>query len=719
MRIAKCININGEYDNIPAYEINDFPWDKCRKIHMLCKHKKNLAYMVDFVTFDIECTTIEDYTLYPQPFGFMYHWQACIFGTCIYGRTIEDLRVFFKKLVDVYGLNEHKRLCIYVHNLAYEFQFIKDILYNDFGEFDIFATDERKPLKVSTKSGLEFRCSYRLTNMTLYQASINEKGVEHIKAKDDLDYNIPRFVETELNDIEFGYCISDVLSLFEIILNRLKNDRDTLESIPMTSTGYVRRDCRNECRKDKKYFNFFQQLKINAPLYEELLLASRGGNTHANHNMSGRIWESTNDIGLWSADAVSEYPFQMFKKFPITQFQYYGHCDTLQEFENLVAARPCLFHLILQNPRLKKTQPIPYIPEDKCIRLSRARFDNGRILSADLLEIVITDIDYKIIKKQYDFDSMLISNMYVSTYGDLPKPITDTVLKYFADKCELKQKIKEAKTEEEKKEYQYLYGKQKNKLNGIFGMMFTRPIHNENKYDFSCGLWYEETVDVQAELDKYFKSRNNFSTFAWGVWITAYGREWLQLLIDTVQNNEGTTIYCDTDSDKFLGTDTTLKAIEDINTNIKNWCDNRGAFYDLSGKRFYMGIFEIENDIPLKSFITLGAKKYCYEDIDGLHLTVSGVSKGDGAKELKDIKNFKPGFVFKKAGGIALWYNDFEKPKAKWFNYKGHTIRTFSNIGMLESEYTLGITEEYAELIGLNLYSDLEWQQTNINFDDL
>ena len=53
---------------------------------------------------------------------------------------------------------------MYVHNLAYEFQFLRDIC--TFKE--VFARTPRKPIKCYADNlGIEFRCSYLLTNQSL------------------------------------------------------------------------------------------------------------------------------------------------------------------------------------------------------------------------------------------------------------------------------------------------------------------------------------------------------------------------------------------------------------------------------------------------------------------------------------------------------------------------------------------------------------------------
>ena len=63
----------------------------------------------------------------------------------------------------------------------------------------------------------------------------------------DLDYKKLFTPNTLLTMSELGYCYNDVMGLYEAIIYLLKED--TLVTIPLTSTGYVRRECRNKYRE--------------------------------------------------------------------------------------------------------------------------------------------------------------------------------------------------------------------------------------------------------------------------------------------------------------------------------------------------------------------------------------------------------------------------------------------------------------------------------------
>ena len=698
MRQVNIVRADGGFDRVFALEVSEFPFFVLPEGTRRAKNKK-VTYMTTFATFDIESTTIhQDPEKAPE--GFMYHWQMVIGGVIVYGRRWEEWLELMEIISGWLKLSEYKRMVIYVFNLGYEFQFIKDFMADRWGRLDVFAAKRRAPIYVLTEKGFEFRCAQKLTNMSLYAATINEYGVEHPKAKGDLDYDIQRTADTYLNDTEFGYTISDVVSLYELIENRMRNESDTLDSIPLTSTGYVRRDARKNCKADRHYRDrVFLRQKMSKDVYILLKEAGRGGNTHANRFMSCQIWP-----GVDSLDAASMYPaMQVLFKFPMDKFSYYGPVNTVKEFEELLSTYACLFRVILTKVKIKKNVQIPYIASAKLMgRGSGSRYDNGRLLESEWIGLTVTDIDWKIIESQYTYDEISISDMHIASYGYLPQPIIDTVMEYFKKKTQLKAMIKREKDPEEKKNLQYLYDRSKAKLNAVFGMSYTDPVRPE--LPFEDGLWQDPRIpDIEGALEKFYKSRNSFMVYAWGVWTTCHARAHLQRILDITGEN---TIYCDTDSDKAIIDGPTMKKIEALNNEIIALCEQRGAYADAEGKRYYMGVYELETaKEKYAKFATMGAKKYCYEDSTGFHITIAGVEKETGAKEMGSIDNFKPGFIFKKAGGRTLYYNE---AKPHYIEVDGCRMLTASNIGMTGSTYELGLTDEYAALLGINVYKELK-----------
>lgn len=711
MRPAFIKRFDGGEDCIETYNIHDFPYGNLNTKALTCKHKKKPKYLIyTFATFDIETTTIDNGT--DTPYGFMYHWQMDVGGYVVTGRRWEEWVKFMLKLVDIFKTDDTRNFVVYIHNEAFEFQFIRDFLNAHFGGFRVFAAQRRKPIHVTTGNGIQFRCSYKLTNMSLEKAVQNELGVVHCKAAGDLDYRIIRTADTPLGDTEYGYCISDVVSLYEMIERRLINEHDNLESIPMTSTGYVRRDCRNSCRKNEDYREEFLKQEMTESVYKLLIEAGRGGNTHANRYMSGRVWHDVD-----SFDVASSYPAQMFlRKFPVSKFTPYGEIESVKELNGLLSEYACLFRVIFTGLEVRDNIGMPYIAISKATARSKhVTLDNGRVLSVinredrendrGYISLTLTDVDFQIIKEQYTWDEMSISDFHIATYGYLPEALLSQVMAYFRAKTELKDKIKEAEEqgdEEEAANLAYLYAKSKNRLNGIFGMCYTNPVHNVISIN-EDGEWIEDEPEIADALKKYWKSRNSFLVYAWGVWITAWARRHLEDLFNALGQDK--VIYGDTDSGKAVDVD--ISKIDALNAKVMALADKCGAYCDYNGTRYYMGVYEHENKVPIAKFKTLGAKKYVYEDEKGLHVTISGVNKKLGAKELGSIEKFESGFIFKDAGGLTLYYNDSEKG-IHTITINGCTMTTASNIAMVDSTYEIGITREYAELIGYNIYYDID-----------
>ena len=695
MREVDIKRVDGDIDRIAALEVSEFPFFQLPDQTRRSKHKK-ITYMKMFATFDIESTTIHP-DPEEAPEGFMYHWQMDIGGVVVYGRRWEEWLELMKKISEWLELSEERRMVVYVHNLSYETEFIFDFLREDLGGFEVFATGRRVPLYISCGAGFEFRCSYKLTNMSLEMACENELGVVHPKAAGDLDYKICRTAETELDDIEFGYCISDVVSLYELIERRMINEDDTLDSIPLTSTGYIRRMTRAACRKDRRYRDrVFKKNMLTKDVYILLKEAARGGNTHANRYLAGRKFP-----GVHSADAVSDYPAQiLLREFPMTKFTYYGDVESEAEFKRLLKENACLFRIILKDLSVKPSVTVPYIARDKLITHGAgAKYDNGRVLCCDWVALTVTDIDWKIIKKQYEFTDISISDFYIAKYGPLPEPIRDVVMKLFKEKCELKYKLQTCR-EEEREDLEYFYSRVKRRINAVFGMTFTDPVR-EKVIINDAGSWEVTKPEIEEALETFNKSRNSFLVYSWGLWVCAWGRFHLELALDAFGDD---ALYCDTDSVKGMTTPAILRKMDRINNNIMKLCEERGAYCDVGGVRYYLGVFEWETKEPYKSFITLGAKKYAYEDEKGFHITIAGVNKKIGAHEMEDINNFKPGFIFRDAGGKTLYYNDVGK---HYIEVDGCRMLTASNVGMIDSTYELGLTDEYAELIGINVYKEI------------
>ena len=702
-------NKRGTFDNILIYDNCSFPYNALFTDVIetrLGPKRTKLEYLKDFMTLDIETTTID------KSMAYAYTYQVDLFGQVLFVRNIQDFMDFILKINETLKLGEKRRLVCYVHNLSFEFQFLKDFL----NPTSIFATDTRKVCKFLAYN-IEFRCSYLLTNLSLGVAT-KKYGCEHPKAIDDLDYNVRRTPITPMTETEIGYCVLDVISLRELIQILLNMYNDDITTIPLTQTGYPRRDVRVACHNAKYYKRYFKKWRLTPECYNQLMKTKRGGNTHANRYLSDLKLGET-----MSFDFTSSYPYEILTsdQYPNTPFSFWGSVTSKQlqdYFYNEVLNKyASMFQLIMQNVKIKDNIYFPYISSSTCEVKENVTEDNGRILSAKTLSLYITNIDYNIIKQQYDFDES-IANVWIASKGMLPEEIRNVTYRYFVDKCDIKGELNRLKHEAKETTQEYadteaLYMASKQKLNGIFGMLYTCPINDNIIYE--AHEWNVEPADREKALEKYYKRRRNFANFQWGVWTAALARKHLQDMLDIAGEY---AIYCDTDSIKLKvkGSEKVRDKFEEHNIRVKALDNAKNVSYkDKDGNIYYLGLFDYEG--TYKEFKTLGAKKYaCTDDKGKLHITISGVDKALGEKAIGTIDNFEDGFNIEDSGGNILYYNEAD-PHEIYID--GCEITTASSISLLPRHYQISIGDDYSRVIDFvrkggfdHVYRPIE---TNVN----
>lgn len=662
------------------YDIESFPIEEYRKVAYQKRRagnqgtKTKKVYRDIVITFDIE-TSLIPFTAHSH----MYIWQMQIgnIGT-VFGRTWEEFTKFIGELI--LDMTENQYIVIYVHNLSFEFQFLAGI-YN-FSIDEVFAVKSRKVIKAEMYEHIELRCSYALTNMSLEEFT-KKMHVEHIKKPgEDIDYRIYRTSDSELDDKAIEYCQNDVLGLYEALKTQLENDGDNFYTVPMTSTGYVRRETKQALRFVNH--NYIHRQIVPFEIYVLLREAFRGGNTHANRFFAGQI---VHDVK--SFDRSSSYPdVQCNQLFPIDEFKK-GESNNEYVIKLLKNKRPLVCRVAFDKIRLTdKFWPIPYLTKDKSRNIENALFDNGRILQADHCETTVTDVDLKIIMDEYTYDNIYFSDVYYSRYGKLPPAYIHNIEKYYKGKTELKGTGDE-----------YNYMKSKNKLNSIYGMSAQDPVKQSILFDM--GLFSLDTKSKEELYNKYIKRA--FQPYQWGVWTTAHARNELEKGIKIAGHN---CVYVDTDSVKYIG-EADLTEYNKIA--MKNSIESHACAKDINGNMHYMGMYEQEK--TYKRFKTLGAKKYIYEYEDSeVHCTIAGVNKKLGGKELMRVSRetntdsfilFNDGFVFKEAGGSEVIYNDFPDDENIELYVNGKQEIITRNESIIDSEYTVGITDEYSALLAI------------------
>ncbi len=649
---------------------------------------RSLYYYNQFLTMDIETSKVESgidiatgKKLYE---AFAYTIALHTGKQCILCRTWEEYNTIMVWLAERLYRSPKYRCVVYVHNLPYEFQFMRSFMNID----KLFATEPRKVVKCLANN-FEYRCSYKLTNMGLdrFLKSLPPERVPHQKQSgEDFDYSKLRTPKTVLTPKELQYIYNDVAGLHEGIEYQLESENDTIATIPLTSTGYVRRHLR-AIMNTKENHEQFVEMALDKYLYGLLRDARRGGNCHCSP-----IWAARLIKKMKSLDMSSAYPAVMVqKKFPMRPFRPVWDFNKFEQYvDNPDIA--CILDLTFTNIRIKTLATIPYLPRSICTQIDNITTDNGRILKGEKVSIVLTDIDYKIIREQYEWDGEPECNAcYCSQYDYLPDELRDELLKMYKDKTTLKDS-----------DY-YYYMKQKNKFNSTFGCMLTDICQESVVYiptakDNPFKKKKERTYTTM--LSKYYGNKDSFLSYQHGIWVTAWCRWRLQRAIDLLGE---CMVYCDTDSVKYkesLASQTLKDTLnKEIYEDIKNCGKNCTVEY--KGKSYTLGLWEDDGDYEL--FKSLGAKKYCYTTADGkIHITVSGLSKTKAEawfSEHGGIEKFTPGTIVPvgASGRTVSTYND--RPNIITLKIGDEEINVGANVVITDTTYEFSITEDYDKLI--------------------
>lgn len=663
------------------------------------------GYCPDFITFDTEFSSVaweevrtcrggpEKWGKRKRAYALTYLWSACIFGQVYEGRTIEELKQLFQILRGRLGLGRSRRLVVYVHNLGADFPYV----YPWFKWIKIFAPTERRPLSCLCEEGFEFRCSWKLSNMSLKKFLENENAPHQKQDGGKYDYGKIRTPDTPLSVFEKYYAACDVLGLYEAIKTKMRDENDTVTTIPMTSTGYVRRYCRNNCFSDKNYKKMFADQRLEYEQYQLLWDARRGGNTHANRTHVGKVIRNVR-----SFDISSSYPATMlYDDYPMGPFVKHD-AQTADDLDKIIS-RGKVFVARVEFQNLGTDDPVPYIPvskisQDPALIKTGGGYvhDNGRMLrQLGWTEMAITSVDWEIIRDHYVFTGLRVLEVHAAKAKKLPYQLRRSISDLFIEKT----KLKGIEGQE------YYYVKAKNRLNGIFGMCFTDPVRDG--VTLEDGEWdTKEPADKRKALEDYYESYNAFLHYQWGVFVAAFARKRLQEAIDICGDN---LVYVDTDSVKYIEDPAITARLLALNDKYKAMAaasDVPAMATTNAGELQILGIWDDEG--TYEEFKTFGAKKYAVVKNGKFKFTVSGLGK-DAYGEIKSMDDFQLGVTVQNSGRTISIFDDDPNPHFVWLDGKEWEIRT--NMAIVETTYTLGVTEEYRNLVDI-LEQEYEWKKT-------
>lgn len=618
--------------------------DSMNHVRVMGNHKGVQYYNVA-CAFDIETTSFyrddngtsysyEDYTALRQRYGeklkmhkcaIMYIWQLGINGYIMIGRTWVEFLAVVAELREKLGLNGTRRLIVYVHNLGYEFQFMRHYF-----EWDkVFSTELRQPL-YAISDGIEFRCSYILSGYSLDTVSKHLLRYKCSKLVGHLDYHKLRHSGTLLTDDELAYCINDVRVVMGYI-QELIEQYGGIAKLPLTHTGFVRKYCRANClRVDKKpnyiYHDLIRHLNIGS--VEEFSMLHRafaGGFTHANAIHVDQVLENVD-----SYDFTSSYPYVMIsEQFPMSSGIAVDASEPAN-FRYYISHYCCIFDVEFTELLTKLVQEQP-LSESKCYFKDGVTSNNGRVVTAAVVVTTLTNIDYEIFERFYSWKTQRVIRMYIYRRAYLPTDLAKCVLGLYEKKTRLKG------VDGMSAEYQ----NSKEMLNSCYGMCVTNPLKRDVIYDGDWGVEEMSREQMAATLDTYNRSRNRFLFYAWGVFVTAYARRNLFTAIQALGDDY---VYADTDSVKLINGDLHKSYFDAYNQRVRakliQACRHHMIPFEkcapktITGKTKLLGVWDYEG--RYKRFKTLGAKRYLVEKADALtaggktydySLTVAGLNK--------------------------------------------------------------------------------------------
>ena len=644
--------------------------------------KTSIKYINLISSMDIEVSSFYDKN--KNKVGLPYIWVFAIDKYITYGREFQD----FILLLEILEYIFQARLVIYIHNLGYEFQFLRTYLQWTY----VFAREQRKPFKAINNTIFEFRDSLILSGFRLELVAKNLVNSNLKKLIGNLDYEKIRSPLTPLSEAELEYCLHDVMIVQEYIAEQI-NIYQKITKIPMTNTGRVRLYCKKKClQKNKKYRDLMQELTLEVDEYKVLKSAFSGGYTHANVFEVGKVHEN-----ISSYDITSSYPYVLLTElYPMSRgkkikIESYDHFKELELKYCIVLY--CKFEKLVQKENVYDS----YLSTSKCIAEGVAE-NNGRIISAFSCATVCTNVDFDLIEKCYNYDNVIFGSAYIYKKDYLPKHFQKCILDFYVDKTTLKGVVGQ--------ESEYLL--KKGMLNSIYGMTVTDISNDTIEY---IEEWLTTEADIEYDIYKYNNNKKRFLFYPWGVFCTAYARRNLWNAILAIGEDY---IYSDTDSVKFKNNhdDYFNHANEKVKAKLELASKNNNI--DISRYKpleKLIGVWDYEG--VYNEFKTLGAKRYLVKKDNEYKITCSGINKQKVSEYLTnevekpfDFFTHKMCIDSNNSGRNIVSYID-ERRKGTVEDYLGNSYEYDipTGIHIEKSDYNLEIGEKYLTLLNTLLYN--------------
>lgn len=554
--------------------------------------------------FDTETTSVIDEQ---HKASYVYVWSFDIYSNGVHHTLIErdlDKLPELLRLLDFVITKKSKQknvsVSVGVHNLPYDFTFISKILPID----RLFAKSKRQPLMFD--SGI----FHFVDTLAISGISLDKTGKAYTRTQKmagDLDYTLKRNTKTPLTRKEARYCFNDVKVVTEY-LEYLLVTYGVHGFFPTTKTSICRRALKESFNRE--YPNKDRAEEVKDWLMNSLFPDSmqeydclirwlfRGGYTHSNASKTGYILEN-----MKSKDFESSYPSWIaYERFPMSKPEEVQS----NEYERVIKSGVQWYGVFIFENITSKTQH-SIESKHKCVSVLNPIIDNGRIKQAEKLTVMLTDLDWKIYRKFYEWKDVSCETLYrFPISGKLPKYVINPLFNAYTEKTRLKNAGVD-------------YKDQKAIVNSFYGMMVTTiPSENVTYVDD----WGSEPMTEEKRRDY---ARSTLLSPYWGIYTTAWAR--YHLLTDVFYKIGNDAVYGDTDSCKYLNPEKHEKVFEKFNRKMAKrrykFCIENDFDMNLMG---HLG--ELTDDGNIVKFKTLGAKRYLVLDDQGnLECTVAGLPK--------------------------------------------------------------------------------------------
>lgn len=657
----------------------------------LKKVKKRLGarYYNVPISFDIEVSSFKEGK---EKKACMYIWSFNFNGLTYVGRTWEEYKNLLNIIKKELCIDNENRIIVYIHNLKYEFQFLR----NHFKWDEVFAVKTRTPL-YAVSDGIEYRCSYLLSGYSLNDLG-NKLNLYNIKKmKGDLDYKKIRHSKTPLTDKEMQYVINDTRLLSAYIYKEIQMTKSkSIIQIPYTVTGRVRKECRERTLYNKENHGYYRDMMKaltlnNEEEYGMLKNAFLGALVYSNENKVNKVLKN-----VYSFDETTAYGYhQLTRRVPMSKGRRVK-VKSIKEFKEMLEKWCCVFNIKFYGVEKKKDMP-PFIGVNNCISIEDYVDYNNKLVNAEMVELTLNDIDYKNFIKVYDVKKIKVGTMYIYRPGYLPKEYVDFILELYEEKTKLKDTDKKLE-----------YFKKKGMLNSLWGMLVMDINKGILEYD---GEWGQRKPEDKF-IEKYNNDTRRFTFYPWGIWITSYNRETVYRAVCELKDD---LVYTDTDSVKFENIDKHKDYFEKYNNEVEERIKEFANVYgfdleryspkNIKGERFTIGKWSYEG--MYDEFKTLGPKRYAFKKDGDYDFCISGLAPGTMKEYLKNnYENVLDAFNFdmiipKEFSGkkTHLYIDDVIEGEVEDYMGKCYNYKELSGVYIEESEFSFDNTNEIIEIM--------------------